>query len=109
MDLLLYRSVVGRRTREAASRGMVLCFLFMMTTLATYKLDYSGYRTHAQVFGAIHLAMCVVLFLALPIGPSLYGWIALVDLVLFIFALRMCLTEWGSAEYALFWRHATAW
>ena len=87
----------------------VASFLFMMTTLATYKLDYIGYRMHAQIFGAIHLAMCVVLFLALPIGPLLYVWIALVDLVLFIAALRMCLTEWGSAEYALFWRHATAW
>lgn len=87
----------------------IASLLFMMTTLATYKLDYIGYQFRAQAYGAVHLAFCVALFVVMPIGPQLYVWLAALEAVLFVAALRMCLAQWRSAEYALFWRHATAW
>src|SRR3981189_2095413 len=58
-----YRSVVGDRTREAASRGRLRCFLFVMTTgrtnfpsiqgsLARRRHDLRRLRLHPQLPGA---------------------------------------------------------
>jgi hypothetical protein len=87
----------------------IASFLFMMTTLACYKLDYIGYKGQAQLFSAIHLLFCVGLFILLPVGVTLYVWLAAAEAVLFAVALYACLREWRTAEDALFWRHATAW
>jgi hypothetical protein len=87
----------------------VASWFLMMTTVLCYKLDYIGQKAQAQAFSAVHLVACLVIFLALPVGPALYAWLVLIEAVLFVVALQACLTQWRSAEYALFWRHATAW
>ena len=83
--------------------------LFMLTTLMCYKLDYIGYRNVAQGFSAVHLVFCAIAFAALPMGATLYVWLLIMEAVLFLAVLYACLNQWRSAEYALFWRHATAW
>jgi hypothetical protein len=87
----------------------VASWLFMMNTVLCYKLDYIGQKAQAQAFSAVHLAACLVAFLLLPVGPSLYAWLIGIESLLFVAALQACLAQWSSAEYALFWRHATAW
>jgi hypothetical protein len=87
----------------------VASWFFMMNTVLCYKLDYIGQQAQAQAFSAVHLVACLVIFLAFPVGPALYAWLVLIEAVLFAVALQACLTQWRSAEYALFWRHATAW
>lgn len=84
-------------------------WLFMMTTVVSYKLDYVGRQREAQWVGAAHLALCVLAFAVLPLGVPLYVALLAMEAVLFAVALRVCLQEWQSSEYTLFWRHATAW
>ena len=87
----------------------VASWAFMMTTVVSYKLDYIGQRVPAQVFGALHLAACVLAFTLLPAGATVYLALAAAEAVLLVVALRTCLRHWGVPEYTLFWRHATSW
>ncbi|MGY1769965.1 hypothetical protein [Blastococcus sp. SYSU D00813] len=82
---------------------------FMMTTVVSYKLDYIGQRLPAQVYGALHLAACVLAFTLLPAGAPVYLALAAFEAVLLVVALRTCLRHWRVPEYTLFWRHATSW
>lgn len=84
-------------------------WLFMMTTVLCYKLDYIGQTRQAQAFSGAHLAMCVIAFGVFPLGGTLYIMLAVGETLLFGAALRSCLMHWRSSEYTLFWRHATAW
>lgn len=84
-------------------------WLFMMTTVFCYKLDYIGDRLRAQAISAAHLVACVVAFTVLPPGVPTYGALIGIESVLFALSLRACLSVWRSAEYQLFWAHATAW
>jgi len=109
---LLVTVVAAVRTPDAV--GLVATvslasWLFVMTTVVCYKLDYIGERSTAGLYSGAHLALCVVAFMVLPAGPVLYGWLAALEAVLFVAALRSCITHWTTAEYALFWRHATSW
>jgi hypothetical protein len=92
-----------------ASAVAVASWAFMMTTVASYKLDYVGQRTVAQVIGALHLTAVVVAFALLPSGTVVYLTLAGVELLLLAAALRSCSRHWGRPEYSLFWRHATSW
>ncbi|MEU2349065.1 hypothetical protein [Modestobacter sp. NPDC013298] len=87
----------------------VASWLFMMTTVVCYKLDYVGRRVIVQVVGALHLAATVVAFVVLPSGPIVYAVLIGVESLLLAVALRSCLDHWRRPEYTLFWRHATAW
>jgi len=87
----------------------VASWLFMMTTVVSYKLDYIGQLSQAQLLGAVHLVLCMVVFAVLPLGAPLYAVLIVAEAVLFGLALRSCLKHWGSSEYTLFWRHAVAW
>jgi len=87
----------------------VASWLFMMTTVLCYKLDYAGKSGLAQVYSAAHLVVCAGTIMLLPAGANVYGALVLFETVLFVAALRSCLSHWRSAEYTLFWRHATAW
>lgn len=87
----------------------VASWLFMMTSILCYKLDYVGERIRPQIISAVHLVGCAILFLVLPVGPSLYAWFILLEGALFTTALFSCLNSWRTSEYTLFWRHATAW
>jgi hypothetical protein len=84
-------------------------WLFLMTTLLCYKLDYIGQSGKAQAFSAAHLVAATAVFLLLPAGVVLYGWLIAVEFVIFVAALREAVVQWRTSEYALFWRHATAW
>ena len=84
-------------------------WLFLMTTLLCYKLDYIGQRRKAQALSAAHLVLAGLVFLLVPSGRDVYGWLAIGELVIFAVALREALTQWRTSEFALFWRHATAW
>lgn len=84
-------------------------WLFMMTTVLCYKIDYIGEHRVSQGFSGAHLALCGVAFVAMPAGPALYFALAGIELLLFFVALRACLTSWRMPEYTFFWRHATAW
>jgi hypothetical protein len=84
-------------------------WLFLMTTLLCYKLDYIGQRRKAQAFSAAHLVLAGLIFLLVPSGPDVYGWLVVGELLIFAAALREALTQWRTSEFALFWRHATAW
>lgn len=87
----------------------VASWLFLMTTLLCYKLDYIGATTEAQLLSAAHLAICAGAFFILPAGATLYAWLIGLELLVFGWALHSCLKHWRSSEYSLFWRHATAW
>ncbi len=84
-------------------------WLFMMTTVLCYKLDYIGERRRAQAISAAHLAACALAFAVLPPGTVTYGALIAVEAVLFAVSLRRCIAAWTSSEYQLFWTHATAW
>ncbi len=84
-------------------------WLFMMTTLACYKLDYIGQRFTAQFYSGLHLVGCFIVFSVVAIGPSLYLWLIAIDTIIFARALYSVNAHWRSSEYNLFWRHATAW
>lgn len=84
-------------------------WLFMMTTVVCYKLDYIGQHWASQGFSAAHLVLCTVAFLAMPTGAAMYFALAGGELVIFLLVLRVCLTAWRTPEYTFFWRHAVAW
>jgi len=84
-------------------------WLFLMTTLLCYKLDYIGQRRKAQAFSAAHLVLASLVFLLVPSSQDVYLWLVIGELVIFAAALREALTQWRTSEFALFWRHATAW
>ncbi len=87
----------------------VASWLFLMTTLLCYKLDYIGATAEAQVLSAAHLVICGAAFAVLPAGVTLYAWLIGLEIVVFGWALHRCLGHWRTSEYSLFWRHATAW
>ncbi len=87
----------------------IASWLFLMTTLLCYKLDYLGCRREAQIFSGLHLVICILAFAILPPGAVLYSWLIAFELVIFAVAFRTTLEQWRSSEYALFWRHAMAW
>ncbi|MBV8992983.1 MAG: hypothetical protein JO287_04595 [Pseudonocardiales bacterium] len=84
-------------------------WLFMMTTVLCYKIDYIGQHRASQGLSGAHLLLCGVAFVAMPAGSGLYFALAGFELLLFFVALRVCLTAWRTPEYTFFWRHATAW
>jgi hypothetical protein len=84
-------------------------WLFMMTTVLCYKIDYIGDHRASQGLSGAHLILCSVAFVAMPAGPGLYFALAGIELLLFFVALRVCITAWRTPEYTFFWRHATAW
>ena len=87
----------------------VASWLFMMTTVVCYKLDYIGHTGAAQTFSALHLVLCAVALFTLPTGAVTYTVLAAAELVLFAVVLRVCLSAWRAPEYTFFWRHALAW
>jgi hypothetical protein len=87
----------------------VASWFFMMTTLVCYKLDYIGHRGQAQLFSGVHLLLSVVAFVTLPVGVWLYAGLIAASALVFPGALYLCRQQWRSSDYALFWRHATAW
>lgn len=84
-------------------------WLFMMTTVLCYKLDYIGDRRRAQALSAAHLVACAFAFAFLPVGTATYGALIGVEAILFTVAFRSCVSAWSTSEYQLFWSHATAW
>ena len=87
----------------------VASWLFMMTTVVCYKLDYIGHTGVAQSFSGAHLVLCAVALFTLPPGAASYAALAVAELLLFALVLRVCLSAWRAPEYTFFWRHATAW
>lgn len=87
----------------------VASWLFMMTTVLSYKLDYAGKTGIAQLYGLAHLVLCAAVFLWLPAGAMLYAALAVGELGLMAVVWRSTLFHWRASEYTLFWRHATAW
>jgi hypothetical protein len=101
-------AVEPRRAPLIASVS-VASWLFMMTTLLCYKLDYIGEKLIVQLFGAVHLVLCAATFLLLPGGAVTYFSLAGAELPVFAGVLYTCLKVWRTPEYTLFWRHALAW
>ena len=99
----------GRGPLGLVATVAVASWLFMMTTLVCYKLDYIGHRGQAQLFSGVHLLLSVIVFLTLPLGVWLYAGLVAASALVFPAALYSCRQQWGSSDYALFWRHATAW
>lgn len=87
----------------------VASWLFMMTTLACYKLDYIGQRVTAQCYSALHIASCIIVFAIFSVSPALYGLLIVLEAAICAAAIRSVHAHWRSSEYNLFWRHATAW
>ncbi len=87
----------------------IASWLFMMTTLLCYKLDYIGQRALAQRYSAAHLVGCILAFALFHVGAGLYGWLIGMEAVIFMGAFYSVGVHWRSSEYNLFWRHATAW
>ena len=97
------------RSLSLAASVALASWLFMLNTVLCYKLDYIGQSGLAQVLSAVHLLVCVGVFLAFSPGASLYGWLAVLEIPVFLLTLASCLRQWRTPEYTLFWRHATAW
>jgi hypothetical protein len=97
-----------RSVSLAAMVGLA-SWLFMLNTVLCYKLDYIGQSGLAQALSGVHLLVCVGAFLAFSPGASLYGWLAVLEMPVFLLTLVSCLRQWRTPEYTLFWRHATAW
>jgi len=87
----------------------IASWLFMMTTLACYKLDYIGQRVTAQFYSGLHLLGCIIVFSIFAVSPALYGVLIALETVIFAGAFYSVHAHWRSSEYSLFWRHATAW
>lgn len=93
----------------------VASWTFMLLTLLSYELDYIGEKLLPQIFGGIHLALCLLVFGL--VGPSpessgaalAYGLLAAADAVLLAAAWLLYKRHWAQPEYTLFWRHATSW
>jgi hypothetical protein len=104
--------VFGEYSRHAlalVSAVAVASWLFMMTTILCYKLDYIGHKAQAQAISAVHLIGCGAVFALVPVGPGLYLWLIGIELVPFTMSLSSSINNWRAAEYTLFWRNATAW
>jgi hypothetical protein len=103
--------MAGHQPRSVSLAAMVALasWLFMLNTVLCYKLDYIGQSGLAQALSGLHLLVCVGVFLAFPPGASLYGWLAVLEMPVFLLTLVSCLRQWRTPEYTLFWRHATAW
>ncbi|BCW20173.1 hypothetical protein NtRootA9_28810 [Arthrobacter sp. NtRootA9] len=88
---------------------------FMVLTLLSYELDFIGEKTTPQILGGVHLAVCVLAFVAGGLfGPltgaaGSYLLLGTVDLVLIGTAWMFYKHHWSQPEYTLFWRHATTW
>jgi len=87
----------------------VASWMFMMTTVVCYKLEYIGQRRPAQLGSAAHLAFTIGTFTVLDGAVQIYLTLAALELVVLMAALRSCLRHWRVPEYTLFWRHATSW
>lgn len=107
--VVLAVDLLGRGPLGLVATVAVASWLFMMTTLVCYKLDYIGHRGQAQLFSGVHLLLSVVAFLTLPLGVWLYAGLVAISALVFPAALYSCRQQWRSSDYALFWRHATAW
>ena len=101
--------VVSPKSMAVVSTVGIASWLFMMTTLACYKLDYIGRRSIAQAYSAIHLAGCILVFSLVSFGPGLYEWLIAMEVGVFAAASYSVRMQWRLSEYNLFWRHATAW
>jgi hypothetical protein len=83
--------------------------LFVLTTLACYKLDYIGLTGLAQLLGGTHLVLCIGVFALVPAAGTAYVVLALLEAPLCLVSLACCRSSWRASAYTLFWRHATAW
>lgn len=97
------------RSVGLAATVALASWLFMLNTVLCYKLDYIGRSALAQALSGLHLLVCAGVFLACSPGASLYGWLAIVEMPVFLVTLASCLQQWRTPEYTLFWRLATAW
>lgn len=102
-------ALVAPSTEALIASVAVASWFFMMTTLLCYKLDYIGQRRLALTYSAAHLAVSTAVLFALPISAASYLWLSCFEVVIFAGALLSVSVHWRSAEYNLFWRHATAW
>jgi hypothetical protein len=102
-------AVTGSSTTSFVASVCVASCLFVLTTLACYKLDYIGLSGLAQLLGAAHLALCVGVFALVPATGAAYIVLALLEAPLCLVALACCRSSWRASAYTLFWRHATAW
>lgn len=107
--LVVVAAVYAPASLRLVAAVTMASLMFMLTTVACYKLDYIGYEKLAQALSAVHLILCAAGFLVFPVGVILYVVLFVVGTGLFVGALYICLDQWRSTEYALFWRHATAW
>lgn len=83
--------------------------LFVLTTVACYKLDYIGRRGTAQVLSAVHLAGCAAILLLTGPVTTGYALLTVLEAPLAVTAVLLCRANWKASPYTLFWRHATAW
>jgi hypothetical protein len=83
--------------------------LFIVTTLACYKLDYVGERRLAASLSALHLLVVAVIFTFVEPDAQLYVWLAALEIPVTLAASLLALKHWRTPEYTLFWRHATTW
>jgi hypothetical protein len=97
------------RSASLAATVAVASWLFMLNTVLCYKLDYIGQSGLAQALSALHLLACVGVFLVCSPGAGLYGWLAVLEIPVFLVTMVTCLQQWRAPEYTLFWRLATAW
>jgi hypothetical protein len=107
--VVLAVDLLGQQPVGLVATVAVASWFFMMTTLVCYKLDYIGHRGQAQLFSGVHLLLSVVAFVTLPVGVWLYAGLIAASALVFPGALYLCRQQWRSSDYALFWRHATAW
>ena len=77
-------------------------WLFMLNTVLCYKLDYIGQSGLAQASSGVHFLVCVGVFLAFSPGAGLYGWLAVLEIPVFLLTLVSCLQQWRTPEYTLF-------
>jgi hypothetical protein len=87
----------------------VASWLFMLITILSYKLSYIGQQRPALAASAIHLVLTVTILSTATSIPEAYRWLALLDVPALALVWFGCARQWRTAEYAFFWRHATAW
>jgi hypothetical protein len=101
--------ITGPGTAGFVAWVCVASCLFVLTTLACYKLDYIGLSGLAQVLAGTHLALCVGVFALVPATGTAYTVLALLEAPLCLVSLACCRSSWRASAYTLFWRHATSW
>jgi len=101
--------VTGSGTTAFVAWVCIASCLFVLTTLACYKLDYIGLSGLAQLLAGTHLALCVGVFALVPATGTAYIVMALLEAPLCLVSLACCRSSWRASAYTLFWRHATAW